>query len=96
MAADQMAEAMQRQRDHAYRSLRVDRRGWTDEQWADDAERIMHDLDGAITSLVNGHALSLIRERNRLRDELHALRCCGERVEDCVYTEAKTEGWWGA
>jgi ferredoxin len=58
---DQMAEAMRRQFGRREESMRVDRSGWTDEQWCEDADRLMNEPDGAITSLVNGHALHLLR-----------------------------------
>lgn len=58
---DQMAEAVQRQMQRAQASAFIDRRDWTDDQWIDDAERLMNEPDGAITSLVNGHVMALLR-----------------------------------
>lgn len=58
---DQWAEVIARQRDHVNASHRVDRRGWTDEQWIDDARQLMGDIDGSVLDLVNGHVMALIR-----------------------------------
>lgn len=60
---EQMHEVLSRQRDRAIAARYIDRRGWTDEQWADDAARLMYEEYGAITSLVNGHVLALLRLR---------------------------------
>ena len=57
----QMADAMRRQRDRALKSMRVDRKGWTDAQWVKDAHRLMNEPDGAVTSLVNGHIHAMLR-----------------------------------
>jgi hypothetical protein len=46
---------------HAEASHRIDRTGWTDEQWVEDARRLMGDLDGSVLDLVNGHVLALLR-----------------------------------
>lgn len=59
--SDQMTWAMMRQADAARRSGRIDRRGWSDDQWIADARRLMDELDGAVTSLLNGHILALLR-----------------------------------
>lgn len=58
---DQMAEAVRRQRQRSRESMMVDRRGWTDAQWVMDAQRLMDEPDGAITSLVNGHVMAMLR-----------------------------------
>lgn len=71
---NQMVEALKRQASKSRDSMRVDRRDWTPAQWCDDAKRLMHEEDGAITSLVNGHATYLISERDRLCDEVIALQ----------------------
>jgi hypothetical protein len=63
---DEMTEAVMRQMGQRVESMRVDRRGWTDAQWAEDARRLMNEPDGAVTSLVNGHVLGLIAELDRL------------------------------
>lgn len=57
---DQMAAAVHRQMAAAQRSAWIDRRGWTQEQWIEDADRLMNEIDGAITSLVNGHVMTLL------------------------------------
>lgn len=74
---DDLAKALRRQFDHARDSRTVDRAGWTAKQWADDATRLMGDIDGAITSLVNGHVSGLIRELARLRADNAELRSPG-------------------
>lgn len=57
---DQMAEAVQRQMVAARRAAMIDRRDWTPEQWIEDADRLMNEIDGAVTSLVNGHVIHLL------------------------------------
>lgn len=57
-ARDDLAAAFRRT--EALGNEPIDRKGWTKNQWADDAERIMEHIDGSITALVNGHALGLI------------------------------------
>ena len=58
---DQMVDAMRRQREKAQKSMRVDRKGWTDTQWVLDARELMNDVDGAVTSLSNGHINAMLR-----------------------------------
>lgn len=65
----QMRDAIARQMEQSQRSKMVDRTGWTDEQWIDDARALMNHPDGAITSLVNGHVLAMLREIDRLDTE---------------------------
>lgn len=60
--ADQMGEAVRRQMAARHRSFGVDRTGWTRRQWIEDAEKLMNEVDGAITSLVNGHVMALLDE----------------------------------
>lgn len=78
--ADEMPEALHRMASHRAESMMVDRAGWTDEQWCDDAERLMGDLDGSVTSLVNGHVSALLRERKRLADDAHHEFKCHQAV----------------
>ena len=66
---DQMVDAMRRQFSRSRESMMVDRRGWTDAQWCEDAHRLMNEEDGAITSLVNGHVNALLSERKKLREQ---------------------------
>jgi hypothetical protein len=61
----QMAEAVRRQQEAATRSSQVDRTGWTDADWINDADRLMNEPDGAVTSLLNGHAMRMLRELER-------------------------------
>lgn len=56
----QMAEAAQRQMERRRASYSIDRKGWTRQQWIEDADRLMNEVDGAITSLVNGHIMHLL------------------------------------
>ena len=65
---DQLAAIMRRQISHATASLTVDRRGWTRKQWVDDAKRLMGDIDGAVTVLVNGHIKAMLATIAELED----------------------------
>ncbi len=65
---DQLAAAMRRQMIHSTASLTVDRRGWTRKQWVDDAKRLMGDIDGAVTSLANGHVTAMLATIAELED----------------------------
>lgn len=56
----EFSEAIGRQMDARARSMQVDRKGWTRQQWVDDARRLMDEVDGAVTSLVNGHVMALL------------------------------------
>jgi hypothetical protein len=62
---DQMSLAMKAMASHVARSERVDRTGWTDDQWIADAQRLMDDIDGSVLSLVNGHVLALLRRADQ-------------------------------
>ncbi len=64
--SDQWGEVLARQRDHVNASHRVDRRGWTDQQWIDDARRLMDDIDGSVLDLVNGHVMKLLERLDEL------------------------------
>ena len=61
MDDDQMGLAIRAMAHHAGESWRTDRTGWTDQQWIEDAQRLMDDIEGSVTSLVNGHVLALLR-----------------------------------
>ena len=63
----QFEDAVARQMKRSRESMLVDRSGWTDEQWMEDAEKLMNELDGAITSLVNGHVMAVLRFRRNAR-----------------------------
>lgn len=56
-----MTAALHRMAAHREESVRTDRRGWSDEQWVQDARSLMHDIDGSVSSLVNGHVMALLR-----------------------------------
>jgi hypothetical protein len=56
----EMTAAVRRQFAHAATSQRVDRRGWTREQWIADARRLFNDVDGSVLDLVNGHISALL------------------------------------
>jgi hypothetical protein len=58
---DPMRLAVRAMAHHAGESWRTDRKGWTDAQWIQDAEALMDDLDGSVSSLLNGHVLALLR-----------------------------------
>jgi hypothetical protein len=74
--SDQMALAVRVMAHHAGQSSRVDRTGWTEAQWIEDADRLMGDLDGSIMSLVNGHVMALLAFWQTHRECSHAERCC--------------------
>lgn len=65
----EMAQAIRRQLDQRDLSMQVDRTGWTDQQWIDDARTLMNHPDGAITALKNGHVTAMLREIDRLDTE---------------------------
>ena len=63
--SDQMVEAIKRQMKHVDASMRVNRTGWTDDQWIDDARKLMRDIEGSVLDLLNGHVVAMLR---RLED----------------------------
>jgi hypothetical protein len=72
----EMRAAIGHQMQKRHESMLVDRRGWTRGQWIADARDLMDDIDGAVTSLVNGHILALLDEAR----DADALRAAVERV----------------
>ena len=64
---DQMAEAIRRQRERWQASAGMDRKGWSDQQWINDAWRLFHEPNGAITSLVNGHVDRMLKRLYELK-----------------------------
>ncbi len=58
---NQLDEAVHAMHRHAEKASWIDRRDWNPEQWREDADRLMGDLDGSIMSLVNGHVLYLLQ-----------------------------------
>lgn len=52
---------------HIVTSYTTDRAGWTRQQWLEDADRLMNDIDGSVLSLVNGHVIALLDEVAELR-----------------------------
>lgn len=82
---DQMALAIRAMAHHAGEASRVDRRGWTDAQWIEDANRLMNDLDGSVSSLVNGHVMALLQGHDDLRAQLAATQI---RLHDAEQTIA--------
>jgi hypothetical protein len=58
----EMREALAAMAQHRAASVHVNRTGWTREQWIEDAQRLMDDIDGSVMSLVNGHVLALLDE----------------------------------
>lgn len=67
--AAQAREVAIAQWDARARSHDIDRSGWTRAQYVEDAERLMDEVDGAVTSLVNGHIFALLEEIRVLRGE---------------------------
>lgn len=63
--SNELAAAFRRTEDLA--NEKIDRRGWTPEQWAADAERIMGHIDGAASALLNGHISGLLHTIRTLR-----------------------------
>lgn len=61
-AWQQMAAARQRQQQRVTDSHRMDRRGWTRQQWINDARRLFHEQDGSVLSLLNGHVSAMLAE----------------------------------
>lgn len=68
MSDDQLPAAIRRQLQRAEASVVVDRRNWTARQYVDDARRLMNELDGAVTSLVNGHVTAMLATIDALED----------------------------
>jgi hypothetical protein len=81
---NELAEAIGRQRKRSEASMSLDRTGWTDAQWVADAERLMYEPDGAITSLLNGHVTALLRTVDHYRTSFRNLRDAqAEHNTDC-------------
>lgn len=59
---DQVVTAARSQMDHVRASRRVDRRGWTRQQWIDDARIRFNDLNGSVLDLLNGHIAAMLDE----------------------------------
>jgi hypothetical protein len=76
----EMSNAIRNQSDHVTRSSRVDRRGWTRQQWVDDARQQMGHSDGSVLALVNGHPTHLLQEIDVLRAALTELAEAAGRV----------------
>jgi hypothetical protein len=98
---DELAAAFKRTA--ALGSADVDRKGWTKKQWADDAERLMGHIDGAVIALKNGHVIGLLARIQELTprtvttvEELDALpELSVIRNADWVWERSASE-WWGA
>lgn len=54
---------------HRDKVLMMDRTGWTQEQWVQDAFEIMADEDGSSISLMNRHVRALLSEILDLRGQ---------------------------
>lgn len=96
---DQMVDAVRRQREHVATSHCVDRRGWTRQQWADDARRQFGDLDGSVQDLLNGHISAMLAELaaqdaeiQRLRDEHAGADAELDRVRGVLRTHHALRG----
>lgn len=46
----------------------MNRKGWTNQQWIDDARRLMNEIDGAVTSLLNGHVITMLSRLEELEE----------------------------
>lgn len=86
--SDEMTQAVRRQYAQAAASSKVNRTGWTDQQWVDDARDLMGHIDGAITSLCNGHVMALLRMAARAEDAerrlADVLRDAAATLEGCA------------
>ena len=72
--SDQYVEAVRNQMEHVAASMRVDRTGWTDDQWIADARQLMGDIEGSVLDLLNGHVMAMLRRLDELPDgDLYAL-----------------------
>ena len=60
--SDQMVEAIKQQMKHIDASMRVNRTDWTDDQWIDDARKLMGDIEGSVLDLLNGHVVAMLRK----------------------------------
>lgn len=59
---------------HRSAAVQIDRTGWTDQQWIEDADRLMGDLHGSVSSLLNGHVTALLRVSARDATNEHRIR----------------------
>lgn len=71
---EEMRNAASRQYRQRTESERVNRTGWTTQQWVDDTRSLMDHIDGAVTSLVNGHVMALLDQNAELAAENARLR----------------------
>jgi hypothetical protein len=95
----QWSEAMRRQAAQREKSLAVDRTGWTRQQWIDDARALMEDIDGASTSLVNGHVMALLEEAQELGEMKARLRAAWpgpEYMEHKAHPGKPDDPGWGS
>lgn len=98
--SEQMREAITRQLQQRTRSQHIDRTNWTRQQWIDDARALMEHIDGAITSLVNGHVMALLDEvadlRKGTRRPQRTCRVCGCTDDNACTTDDSgvSRCWW--
>ncbi len=60
------SEAYRSQMEHIEASMRVNRSGWSDDEWVDNARKLMNDIDGSVLDLVNGHVTAMLRKIDAL------------------------------
>jgi peptidoglycan hydrolase CwlO-like protein len=90
---EEMAQAIRRQLDQRDESRQVDRTGWSRQQWLDDADERFNHIDGAITSLVNGHVVAMLAEIEDLRGEVEDLKFqVGERNKTILALQEQIDG----
>lgn len=70
-----LVAAVRRNIEAADTAARVDRTGWTRQQWIDDARALMDDGDGSVMCLVNGHVLALLAEIDHPGDDCEIPKC---------------------
>lgn len=71
--ADGLAEAIEASVRMAETAARVNRTGWTDEAWIDDAKEIMGHIDGSVASLLNGHISAMFRQLKAQQERINDL-----------------------
>src|SRR3990172_11524394 len=62
----EMGEAVRRPIEHVEGSHGVDRGGWTEQQWIDDAMSIFDDPAGSDRDLLNGHVIAMLSQLRRV------------------------------
>ena len=71
--AEGLAEAIEATVRLAETSGRVNRIGWTDEAWIDEAKEIMGHIDGSVAALLNGHISAMFRQLKAQQERISEL-----------------------